>query len=111
MVPAVFASSDIWGKGPLLFHRHALSKVPGLINIAALPQKLRFWREPYDLTQIVRNESVRFQDFALCAKCLCAALAGEPARLYPVRKRVYSTVTLLARFRGLSMSQPRWRAT
>ena len=36
MVPAVFASSDIWGKGPLLFHRHALSKVPGLINIAAL---------------------------------------------------------------------------
>ena len=42
MVPAVFASSDIWGKGPLLFHRHALSKVPGLINIAALPQKLRF---------------------------------------------------------------------
>ena len=46
MVPAVFASSDIWGKGPLLFHRHALSKVPGLINIAALPQKLRFCGNP-----------------------------------------------------------------
>ena len=70
------------------------------------PTKAALLREPYDLTQIVRNESVRFQDFALCAKCLCAALAGEPARLYPVRKRVYSTVTLLARFRGLSISQP-----
>ena len=46
MVSAVFASSDIWGKGPLLFHRHALSKVPGLINIAALPQKLRFCGNP-----------------------------------------------------------------
>ena len=41
MVPAVFASSDIWGKGPLLFHRHALSKVPGLINIAALRSEER----------------------------------------------------------------------
>lgn len=35
MVPAVFASSDIWGKGPLLFHRHAFGQIPGLINIAA----------------------------------------------------------------------------
>ena len=26
-------------------------------------------------------------------------------------KGLYSTVTLLARFLGLSMSQPRWRAT
>ena len=44
-------------------------------------------------------------------KMLVRRTCGEPARLYPVRKRVYSTVTLLARFRGLSMSQPRWRAT
>ena len=46
MVSAVFASSDIWGKGPLLFHRYALCKVPRLINIAALPQKLRFCGNP-----------------------------------------------------------------
>ena len=46
MVPAVFASSDIWGKGPLLLHRHALSKVPGLINVAAALQKLRFCGNP-----------------------------------------------------------------
>ena len=46
MVPAVFASSDIWGKGPLSFHRHALSKVPRLINVAALPQKLRSCGNP-----------------------------------------------------------------
>ena len=44
-------------------------------------------------------------------KMLVRRTCGEPARLYPVRKRVYSTVTLLARFRGLSISQPRWRAT
>ena len=46
MVPAVFASSDIFGKGPLLFHRHAFGQIPGLINIAALPQKLRFCGNP-----------------------------------------------------------------
>ena len=46
MVPAVFASSDILGKGPLLFHRHAFGQIARLINIAALPQKLRFCGNP-----------------------------------------------------------------
>ena len=46
MVPAVFASSDILGKGPLLFHRHAFGQIPGLINIAALPQNQRICGNP-----------------------------------------------------------------
>ena len=46
MVPAVFASSVMLGLGPLLFHRHAFGQIPRLINIAALPQKLRFCGNP-----------------------------------------------------------------
>ena len=49
----------------------------GAYQYRSPPTKAALLREPYDLTQIVRNESVRFQDFALCAKCLCAALAAS----------------------------------
>ena len=49
----------------------------GAYQYRSPPTKATLLREPYDLTQIVRNESVRFQDFALCAKCLCAALAAN----------------------------------
>ena len=48
----------------------------GTYQYRSPPTKATLLREPYDLTQIVRNESVRFQDSALCAKCLCAALAA-----------------------------------
>ena len=49
----------------------------GAYQYRSPPTKAALLREPYDLTQIVRNESARFQDFALCAKCLCAALAAS----------------------------------
>ncbi len=111
MVPAVFASSDIWGKGPLLFHRDALGKVPGLINVAAIPQKHRFCGNPVILLKSSEMNSVDFKILRRKRKILVRRSGGASARLRSFRKsQRYSTVTLLARFRGLSMSQPRWSA-
>ena len=122
MVPAAFLrslTSSVWNTAAQKVKNCKARIIPpsrslrgsGAYQYRSPPTKATLLREPYDLTQIVRNESVRFQDSALCAKCLCAALAAGQRGCNSIWKQIYSTVTLFARFRGLSISQPRWRAT
>ena len=88
MVPAVFLHSltiSVWNTAAQKVKNCKARIIPpsrfwpnsGAYQYRSPPTKAALLREPYDLTQIVRNESVRFQDFALCAKCLCAALAAS----------------------------------
>ena len=88
MVPAVFLHSltiSVWNTAVQKVKNCKARIIPpsrfwpdsGAYQYRSPPTKAALLREPYDLTQIVRNESVRFQDFALCAKCLCAALAAS----------------------------------
>ena len=87
MVPAAFLRSltiSVWNTAAQKVKNYKARIIPpsrslrgsGAYQYRSPPTKATLLREPYDLTQIVRNESVRFQDSALCAKCLCAALAA-----------------------------------
>ena len=112
--------------GPLrLLHRHALGQVPGLINVAAMAPRGRPRGGPFLLYFLGRNESALRNGpgrpllacgqftlrFSPPAKTLGRAFRRGARLPAPAAPFVYSTVTLLARFRGLSMSQPRMRAT
>ncbi len=104
MVPAVFASLRFrLAKVKQLNHSTVtlLARFRGLSTSQPSTKELRFLREPYDLTQIVRNEIRPISRFLRYAqKCLMRRTCGEPAQLYPVRNRVYSTVTLFGQVPG-----------
>ena len=106
-----YSAAALISKIAALFHRDALGKVPGLINVAAIPQKHRFCGNPVILLKSPEMNSVDFKILRRKRKILVRRSGGASARLRSFRKsQRYSTVTLLARFRGLSMSQPRWSA-
>ena len=89
-----------------------LARFRGLSMSQPSPQKHCFCGDPF---MELKSSGVNPADFKILRwmrKILVRRTCGGPARLRPFFQNcAYSTVTLLARFRGLSMSQPRWRAT